>query len=151
MSVKGTIYPPSWAWRCTSDAPTLHPHGFLIRSSRSAFTRQSTTSISPPPPDDPEAVVPTQPAIQELMSRHLWLAQRGNCMCTSNASKRDSVVYSPQWDSTSEGNCSLLPMASHDWSTQLESSCPITLWKTSSADWSPRIHYPETPPYLVGL
>ena len=79
------------------------------------------------------------------------LGSRGSCKHSSNASKRDSetVVYSSQWDSARWGNCSLLPMVFHDWSSQVKASCSLTLWKTSSADWSPRIHYPESPTYLV--
>ena len=43
---EGTTYPPGWGWRNAFSAPTLNPHGSLTKSSRSAFTRQSTAFCS---------------------------------------------------------------------------------------------------------
>ena len=81
------------------------------------------------------------------------VGSRGSCPITSNASKRDTgtAAYCPQWDSTRGRNCLLLPTIFHDWSSQLEASYPFILRKTSGTSWSPRVHFPDSPPHLGGL
>ena len=54
--------------------PHLTSPRLLHQKQRSLFTRQPP-SISPPPPDVPEAAVPPRPATPALMVRRFWSAQ----------------------------------------------------------------------------